>query len=346
MSHAQREAWAAGTLPEVEQVAPGLWSIPVPLPLSGLRYVIVYALELSSGVAVIDAGWETDEAWSALTAGLAVAGYTPADVRGIAVTHIHPDHYGLAGRLRAASGAWIGLHPADAALIPARYVNVDSVLAENAQLLRKMGCPDTDAGLAEVSMHVRAFVDAARPDVLLQDGDKLDLPGWNVTAVWTPGHSPGHLCFADADRGYLFSGDHVLPKVTSNVSIHPQQRVDPLGDYRASLAKVAGLGIEDVLPAHEYRFRGLTERVLALHAHHDVRLREIDEALAAHPGSTCWELATRLSWSRPWAEIQGYLRRAATGETLAHLVELEQRGLAVRSGGCPEHWWRPAELLD
>ena len=106
-----------GVVPPVERVRPGLWSIPVPIPDNPLRYVLVYALELDSGVALVDAGWDTPEAWTALTDGLAIAGGSIGDVRAVVVTHIHPDHYGLAGRVREASGAWIGLHPADAALL-------------------------------------------------------------------------------------------------------------------------------------------------------------------------------------------------------------------------------------
>jgi glyoxylase-like metal-dependent hydrolase (beta-lactamase superfamily II) len=113
---AQRRSWDTPDLPDVEQVRPGLWSVPVPLPNNPLRYVLVYLLEIDHGLAVIDTGWSTEEAWAALVAGMTVAGYEPADVRAILVTHIHPDHYGLAGRLREASGAWIALHPADAAL--------------------------------------------------------------------------------------------------------------------------------------------------------------------------------------------------------------------------------------
>src|SRR5690606_2464053 len=138
-SEKQRAAWTGGGIPEVEQVRPGLWSIPVPIPVSPLRYVLVYALELDGGVAIVDAGWNTDEAYDALTAGLGVAGHTIADVRAVLVTHIHPDHYGLAGRVREASGAWIGLHPADARLLRDRYdeAYIDGLVArERAQLLR------------------------------------------------------------------------------------------------------------------------------------------------------------------------------------------------------------------
>ncbi len=60
---AQQQAWARGVMPPVEQVRPGLWSIPVPIPDNPLRYVLLYALELRNGVAVVDAGWNTDEAW-------------------------------------------------------------------------------------------------------------------------------------------------------------------------------------------------------------------------------------------------------------------------------------------
>ena len=67
----QKEAWDRKVLPPVEQVRPGLWSIPVPIPNNPLRYVLVYALELrGGGVALVDAGWNTDDAWNALNAGL------------------------------------------------------------------------------------------------------------------------------------------------------------------------------------------------------------------------------------------------------------------------------------
>src|SRR5687768_5705286 len=100
-------------LPPVERVRPGLWSIPVPIPDNPLRYVLVFSFDTDDGPVLVDAGWNTDDAWESLCAGLTQAGTDVADVRGLLVTHIHPDHYGLAGRVREASGAWVALHPAD-----------------------------------------------------------------------------------------------------------------------------------------------------------------------------------------------------------------------------------------
>src|SRR5207253_10508360 len=89
--------------PHVERVRPGLWSIPVPLPNNSLRYVLVYVFETDAGPYLVDAGWNTDDAYAALDSGLKVAGFSMADVQGVLVTHMHPDHYGLAGRVRDVS---------------------------------------------------------------------------------------------------------------------------------------------------------------------------------------------------------------------------------------------------
>src|SRR4029453_11438957 len=84
-------------LPPIEQVRPGLWSIPVPMPNNSLRYVFVYVFETDGGLYLVYVGWNTDEAYEALRDGLGQLNASITDVRGMLVTHIHPDHYGLAG---------------------------------------------------------------------------------------------------------------------------------------------------------------------------------------------------------------------------------------------------------
>ena len=338
---AQHEAWRRRELPPVEQVRTDLWSIPVPIPHNPLRYVSVYAFALASGgLGLIDAGWNSEPGWNALTAGLAALGGAVGDVRGVLVTHLHFDHLGLAGRVREASGAWIAMHPADAAVV--RHLNgntaADAAAAEVAFLVRLGADPaeaEADAGDPET---MERFVRSAVPDRLLADGDLADLPGWQLRALHTPGHTPGHLCFSEERTGLLFSGDHVLPRISPNVSTTPGGEADPLRSYLTSLAAVRDLGPAEVLPAHEWRFDGLAARVDELGNHHEHRLDELLHALREHPASTPWQLAAHLTWSRPWSAYQRRMRIFAVTETDAHLRLLGSRGLAT-AGDAPVPTW-------
>ena len=337
---AQKDARDRNVLPPVEKVRPGMWSVPVPIPNNPLRYVSVYVLELDNGVALVDAGWPTDDAWAALNAGLTEAGGSISDVRAVVVTHIHPDHYGLASRVRDASGAWVGLHPADANLLEARYQEPNELVARMRELMLMSGVPPDKLGdLALASMAVSSAISVAPPDVLIDDDQHIDLPGWDFRAVWTPGHSPGHICLYSDRQRLLLSGDHVLPRITPNISLHSQQLGNPLGDYLESLAKVRVLETDEVLPAHEYRFSGLEDRVDALLQHHSDRLDEIEGVLEKNPGISCWNVTLSLTWSRPIDEIHDYMQRAANGETLAHLVLLERRGRVRREPSVPAKFY-------
>ncbi|MDX6284671.1 MAG: hypothetical protein QOG53_156 [Frankiales bacterium] len=325
-------------MPPVERVRPGLWSVPVPLPMSSLRYVFVYAFETDRGLYIVDTGWNTDEAFAALQSGIEQIGSSIADVVGVLVTHIHPDHYGLAGRVREHSGAWVGLHPADAALIHERYDEPTDLLERVGSMLRRMGAPPEELEpMRNASMPVRPFVDAAVPDRLIEDGEKMEIPGWDVSAIWTPGHSPGHLCFWEANNKLMLAGDHILPRITPNIPFHPQAAEDPLGDFLTSLVKLEDYRAEEVLPAHEHRFVGLRGRIHELQGHHERRFAEVLAAIR-NGHTTAWDIASQMGWSRPWSRIEGFMRRAAVGEAMAHLRTLEKRGYVREVMGEPSTW--------
>jgi glyoxylase-like metal-dependent hydrolase (beta-lactamase superfamily II) len=151
--------------------------------------------------------------------------------------------------------------------------------------------------------------------------------------VHTPGHTPGHLCFVDERAQRLFAGDHILPRITPNISAQAVAGTRPLADYLESLAKVRDLDVDEIMPAHEWRFRGLAQRADDIAAHHERRLAELLAAIAANPDATSWDLAGQLTWSRSWDQYSGRMRISAVTETAAHVLELERRGLIKGSGG-------------
>jgi glyoxylase-like metal-dependent hydrolase (beta-lactamase superfamily II) len=338
---AQHDAWQARTLPPVEQLRADLWSIPVPIPHNPLRYVSVHAFALDGGgLGLLDTGWESDEGWAALTDGLSSIGGGLDDVRGVLVTHLHFDHLGLAHRVREATGAWLAMHPADATLVAGWNARDGAAaVAAEVEFLVALGADHADAvsdvGPAE---NMERFTRMAVPDRLLEDGGIADFPGWRMRAVHTPGHTPGHLCFAEERTGLFFSGDHVLPRISPNISTGASGAADPLGDYLDSLGAVRDLDPVEVLPAHEWRFTGLADRVDALTVHHEQRLTELLTAVRDHPHVTPWELAAHLTWSRPWTQYERRMRIFAVTETDAHLRLLASRGLVIGSGGPVPTW--------
>jgi glyoxylase-like metal-dependent hydrolase (beta-lactamase superfamily II) len=336
---AQREAWQAHEFPPVEQVTQGVWSVPVTIPDNPLRYTLCYLLLADTGVVVVDPGWESDTGWTDLERGLATAGISADRITGIVVTHVHLDHHGLSRRLSEASGAWIAMHAEEVQALPARIGETVGPDGGRAWLAR-CGAPaemmaEFNADLADTLGIFRL----ADPDILLKDGESLDLPDRRIRVVWTPGHTPGHICLYDADYDLLLTGDHLLPRISPNIGIFPGGLQSPLTSYLGSLRAMPEFDGAEALPAHEYRFRGIAGRSQAIAQHHDVRAQEVLDIVAAVGEPTIWEVTEHLTWSRTWDEITGFMRRAALAETAAHVEYLQRQGRLVihpGSAGMPD----------
>ena len=336
---AQRYAWLEKLLPPVEEVRPGLWSIPVPWPGSGLRYTLAYLVSGRTGLALIDTGWPTEEAWTALCDSIAATGHDITDLKYMLVTHAHSDHLGLAARVREASGALVGMHPAESATL--RRAEPQARRVGLSEWLRSRGAPDDQAGEVAAMMTgaVRVHMELARPDFDVEHGSLPLGAGTALRAVWTPGHTPGHLCFYDERQDVLLTGDHVLPRITPHIGLPPGSEGDPLGDYQASLRALARYTPAEVLPAHEYRFADLGARIEALLWHHRTRLAEIEHAVVSDPGLSTWAVSEALSWSRGWEQTRGAARQSAVSETWAHLLHLQGRQRVINQGGDRDAWW-------
>jgi glyoxylase-like metal-dependent hydrolase (beta-lactamase superfamily II) len=326
---AQQRAWQAREFPPVEQVTSRVWSVPVMMPENPLRYTLAYVLLSDTGVVVVDPGWESDQGWEDLMRGLRAAGLSANQVTGIVVTHVHLDHHGLSRRLSEASGAWIAMHTAEVQNLPARIAKTAGAEGGRAWLTRCGAPADVVAEFSADLAEALGIYRLADPDVLLDDGRYLDLPGRQVQVVWTPGHTPGHICLYDADYDLLLTGDHLLPRISPNIGLMPGTKGSPLTSYLESLDAMGRYGSAEALPAHEYRFRGIAGRAQSLIEHHDARAREVLDVVAAADQPTIWDVTEKLTWSRGWDQITGFMRRAALAETAAHVEYLERAGRLV-----------------
>lgn len=167
------------------------------------------------------------------------------------------------------------------------------------------------------------------PGRILADGERLDGSGWSLEAVATPGHTSNHLCFALAGTGVLFTGDHVMGWSTTVVS-------PPDGDmtlYMNSLDRLLARDDRIYLPAHGPAVEKPQAHVRALIGHRRMRERQILGQLEAGEGRIPAMVAAL------YREIDPRLHPAAGRSVLAHLVDLERRGLVRAEGEA----WAPAD---
>ncbi len=280
----------------VERLAPGLRVVTAPnagpMTFTGTRSYIVGEGE----VAVIDPGPDDPRHLSALAA--AVAGEC---VTAVLVTHAHRDHSAGARAFAERLGAPILAHgdPAGAR---------SPAMARLASGGGIGGGEGIDAGF--------------RPDQRLDDGALVTGLGWTMTALATPGHLGDHLSFVWAEGNALFSGDTVMGWATPLIS--PPD--GDLGAFRASLARLQARGEATFYPGHGAPVRDPQGVIAHVLAHRAGREAAILDALARGP-ATAAELVAAI-----YLGLDPGLRPAAARNVLAHLVDLDERGLAEAEG--------------
>jgi glyoxylase-like metal-dependent hydrolase (beta-lactamase superfamily II) len=311
-------------------VAPGIVWVRMPLPFQ-LNHINLWLLEDGAGWVVIDTGVGLDDTralWERIFAG--ELGDRPL-TRAI-VTHFHPDHMGNAGwltrrwgiELWCAQGEYLFAHLAHRASTPEDF-------APRLEHYRRNGCDEEAlARLAHRGNHYPGLVPTVPHEHRrLRDGDVLTIGGrrWQVLVVL--GHAPEHACLWSQEDGVLISGDQVLPKITTNVSVWAEQpRENPLGLYLDSLARFRSMAPGTlVLPSHGLPFRGLHQRIAMLRDHHAARLGEALDALT-EPRSAAELLPMLFRRTLDTHQLQ-----FAMGEALAHLNFLEADGRALRTLG-------------
>jgi glyoxylase-like metal-dependent hydrolase (beta-lactamase superfamily II) len=321
------------------EVAPGIFRLELPMPFE-LKHVNVFLLRDGDAYTLIDTGLQTEESRQVLNQKLAELNVRVERINRILITHIHPDHFGLAGELRERAAAELVIHRLEVALMEPRYARAEDLVHDVAKWLSWNGVPEAEAEFVKsASMAAREFVSVVEPDVLLEGAERLPVEGGEIEVIWTPGHSPGHCCFFWPARGVLFSGDHLLPKISPNIGLHPQSGADPLDDYMASLERIRRLEVETVLPAHGDPFFDHRGRIAEIIEHHEARKAALVR-LATDGAKSGWQLAAGLFQGIMQRNV--FQQRLALQETLAHCQALAVEGRLHKQVSHELVTWRAA----
>lgn len=311
-------------------VAPGVQWVRLPLPFQ-LDHVNVWLLEDDGGWTVVDTGLGLPDSralWEEVLA--RVDGGRP--VRRVVVTHFHPDHLGNAGWLADRAGAEVWCTRTEWLVAQVAWrVRTGPELETRLEHFRRHGAEPADLERWRRRGNPYPLSVPTLPATYrrLREGDVLMVGGRRWQVLTAEGHSPEHACLWSPDLGVLLAGDQILPRITTNVSVWPDEPWgNPLRCYLDSLGRFEALPADTlVCPAHGLPFYGLRERVAALRDHHAARLAETLAALTA-PRSAA-EVA-RVLFPQ---ELDGHQLGFALGEALAHLVWLEAEGRARRVVG-------------
>lgn len=290
---------------DAAEIIEGTWAIPVPTPFGG--HTVAYLLAEDTGFSLIDTGWGSREGLDALIAGIEQAGFTPDDLNGAAVTH---HHYGHAGLLQALNqpNIWCGIH------------------GHELKTLK-----DIRDGKAPTAGFEVAVPRVPAGTVLLADGAHLPLSGRTVRAVWTPGHTFGHIVFVEdhPDGTLLYSGDHVLPEEEApggRLGLDVGYLPRAVEAYTESLTKLEQLPPDTfVLPGEGRPFHGLRQRVRRIVQVRAARTAAVAEAAesadsAAHtPGQLTVATIADKTTGGQHQPPESFARFAALMDTAAHL---------------------------
>ncbi|MBU9672464.1 MBL fold metallo-hydrolase [Planococcus sp. CP5-4] len=296
----------------------GLKLVRHPLPFR-LNHVNCFMAKAEGGWTIVDTGLNNDvsrELWKREIG--------DDKVEQILLTHYHPDHFGYAGGLQQKTGARLSMSKIDADTGMKSWN--EAFLDALPGYYRAAGIPQKAA--EEMASNTKAFQPLISPlpvvDHYFEEGEKVRIGCLEYEVLFVPGHSDGMVCFYQREHNTLLAADHILPRITPNISYWFHGDPNPLLTYMNSLEKIRELDVEWVIPSHGGAFRGANKRIDELLAHHEERLdatwRMLEQPL------TIFEVRERL-FNRP---LTVHEMRFAVGETLAHLEYLRAAGRCER----------------
>jgi glyoxylase-like metal-dependent hydrolase (beta-lactamase superfamily II) len=264
------------------EVAKGIYWLQMVLPMA-LDHINLYVLEDDAGWWIIDTGinlGDTRERWELLLAGPMAA----KPVLGVICTHMHPDHVGQAGWL--CEHLRVPLYMSYKEYYAARTftgASTDQISWTTEEYFSRAGV-DKDYQ-KEMASRFKGFgsVVAPLPTAYrrLEEGQTLRIGGRDWLIMTGAGHSPEHVSLYCAEDKLMMSGDQIIPRITSNVSVMPSEpEANPLADWFSALRRFRVDIDADtlVMPAHNAPFYGVHARLDYLIAHHEGHLEEIEKA--------------------------------------------------------------------
>jgi glyoxylase-like metal-dependent hydrolase (beta-lactamase superfamily II) len=318
-----------------EQIARGIYLLRMPLPFR-LNHINLYLLEDPQGWTLVDCGLNTPETMS-LWEGILTTFLEDKPLLRIVVTHLHPDHVGLAHWLSEKTGAPVFMTPLEYQMAQELFALPETDPERLASHYRRLGleAESLRKTIHQASGYRRLVKALPRNITPLYEHETLEIGGRHWRILLGRGHSPACACLWDESEELLIVGDHVLPSITPNINLQSVGPGNPLDDFLSSLGSFRNLPCSLALPAHGAPLGRFRDRIDELLNHHNIRLERIHSA-CTEPRTAAECLPVLFG-----AEIPDQQYHFAIGESAAHLVYLSERGSLTRDGDLPWRFGQP-----
>jgi glyoxylase-like metal-dependent hydrolase (beta-lactamase superfamily II) len=287
-----------------------------------LRHVNAYLLAHGKELALFDTGLNAPGALETLAEDLKSIGFHVGCIKHIYLTHMHSDHCSMAGVLQKQSDAQIHLSPAAFAEYE-HYRNADPAINQLRKFYARHGMTARHIDLViEEFESIRGIITEFNTEHFLRSGDLQRFGDWAFQSIFTPGHSFGHVCFFFPEKGWLISGDHVLPYIAPILSPNIFDDDDrTLKSYLESFDALENLAVSLVLPGHGSYFTDLKERLADIRDHHAQKKDAVANHVNQQP-KTVFEI----SGSITAPTLSDFDKFLGLNETLIYLKELAAEG--------------------
>lgn len=310
----------------MREVYKNIYLEELPLPNNPLKYLNFYIIKGQEKSMIIDTGFNREDTKEDIMKVFKELNLKPENTI-LFLTHLHSDHTGLATYLEEI-GLTIYASKMDGDLLNNSVEKSDSMWQDTIQQGVWQGLEEDKLDIEDhpgFKFRPTAYINfiSAIPGEYIQIGE------YNFEIIDLKGHTPGIVGLYEKEHKILFCGDHILGKITPNITFWGFQYGDILGTYLESLDYVYNMDINYLFSSHRFLIDDHRNRIKELYNHHAKRLDESREALKKSGRSTVRTVTKQLHWdikSKNWDEFPKSQKWFAAGEAHAHLEHLRALG--------------------
>jgi glyoxylase-like metal-dependent hydrolase (beta-lactamase superfamily II) len=313
----------------IQEVVTDLYKIVIPLPAALLGSVNSYLIKGPDRNLLVDTGLNVEKCRESMLESL---GRLSVDLKktDFFITHHHADHLGMLSAL-ARDGSIVYINRSD--FLSIEKMVSDEALDELRKFLIMSDFPEHDPRRLMPSDAADNYRMPPNSSLrFVAGGDELIIGDFQLLCLHTPGHTKGHMCLYEPKKKVFISGDHLLGDITPSIQLR-NDTDNPLDAYLKALENLGQLNVQLVLPGHRSNFDNFQDRIAQLKAHHKNRENEVLAALA-DGCKTIYGIASQITWNiaecNGWNTVSTLQKLFATGEAMAHLKYLQEKGRIQR----------------